>query len=242
MGSLPTRFWVTTGVGIHPEHQINAYDQALYMAGISEQNIMGVSSVPPPVMIKPKIINGISYVPVPDSDAITKFTTTRLYGEKGAFFTLENSWCIDVVLARSDGDQGERVTSSIGLGWYKPNTPKETHGVYAVEDHGNKDYRLSLDNCQEMLDRMMTFRKVNPIQSPHLPHHGKGEIISEEKIPLCDVTTNNHLQHCSARRIIWESASPLRQIHAITIDSIPEGYVGTAIAVVVFDPFTEIHS
>ena len=241
MGSLPTRFWVTTGVGIHPEHQINAYDQALYMAGISEQNIIAVSSVPPPVMIKPNIINGISYVPAPESDVKSRFPTTRLPREKGTFFTLGNSWCINVVLARSDGDEGGRVTSSIGLGWYKPNTPDETHGIYAVEDHGDNDYRLSLDNCQEMLDRMMEFRKVNPIQSPQ-SHHGKGEIISEEKIPLCDVTTLDQLQHSYARRIIWESATPLRQIHTITIDSIPEGYVGTTIAVVVFDPFTETHS
>ena len=266
MGSLPQRFWITTGVGIHPEHQINAYDQALYMAGISEQNIIAVSSVPPTEMIQPKIINGISYVPArmltPEeakhyADNFEKYKAdmekykyilpkphffepihlpTYPDNDKdgGAYYVLENSWCINVVLARSDGDQFERITSSIGLGWYKT---QRGYGIYAVEDHGNKTAKGSIDNCVEMLDRMMQFRGVKPIDDEPSILGKTGSHLSSEPIILQE-DTKKYL----AERTLYTSHKPKQRIYMITMDAIPEGYVGTAISLVVMDPFTEIHS
>jgi pyruvoyl-dependent arginine decarboxylase (PvlArgDC) len=235
MGSLPLRFWITTGIGIHPEHQINAYDQALYMAGISEQNIIAVSSVPPEIQLIPKIINGLTYVPVLDSmedEKIHMFDTVEIDGQK--HFILKNSWCINVVLARSDADQFQRATSSVGLGWYK--TPKG-YGIYAVEDHGNKTAEGSIDNCIEMLDRMMQYRGVKPIDDEPSILGRTGSHKSSEPIILQE-DTKKYL----AEKITYTSHSPKQRIYTISMDAVPEGYVATAIALVVMDPFTEIHS
>lgn len=262
MGSLPTRFWVTTGIGIHSEHQINAYDGALYAAGISEQNIIAVSSVPPVEQIFPKIINGLTYVPAKMltseeskhyADNFEKyevdiekykyvlpkryfFKPIHLPRDAKPYYALENSWCINVVLARSDADQFERMTASVGLGWYKTQTG---YGIYAVEDHGDKSADGSIDNCVEMLDRMMAFRHVEPIDDvltvPQKKISKSTELIS--LLGCCDDE-----KKYSGVRVSYTTQEPKRRIYTVSMDAVPEGYVGTSIAVIVFDPFTEVHS
>jgi len=261
MGSLPTRFWVTTGIGIHPEHSINAYDQALYMAGISEQNIIAVSSVPPADMIYPKIIDGITYVPAKVLegaelqhyiDNIDKYQKMKSQFEhilpkphvfepvhlptypatdtdSGPYYKLKNSWCINVVLARSSAEQFERMTSSIGLGWYKIKSGGV--GIYAVEDHGNKSIDGSIDNCTEMLERMMKFRKVEPLHSGF-----DSDASCSDEVLIYDGIKYPYENSLHATH------SPEHRIYTISMDRVPEGFVGSAIAVVVFDPFTEVHA
>jgi pyruvoyl-dependent arginine decarboxylase (PvlArgDC) len=37
---LPTRFWVVKGTGLDTEHDISAYDMALYRCGVADQNML----------------------------------------------------------------------------------------------------------------------------------------------------------------------------------------------------------
>jgi pyruvoyl-dependent arginine decarboxylase (PvlArgDC) len=243
MGSKPTRFWVTTGCGIDAEHYINSYDKALYDAGISEQNILGVSSVPPATKIEPIVRDGLTYVPMPEEASsrvsiLSKgFKPLRLSGEKGEYLVLDSSWTIDVVLARSNGDQFQGITSSIGLGAYKTH---DGHGVYAVEDHGNNSVEGSIDNCVEMLQKMLRMRNREPVNEDDQ----EPKVTVERNIPLTEAQSrlSGRKEKLYARKLIWQSWKPKIEVHTISIDPIPEGYVGTVIAAVVFDPFTEIHS
>lgn len=241
MGSLPRRFWITMGHGLHPEHQINAYDEALHNAGICDQNMCMLSSVPPSIMIHPVINHGMTYVPMPadspDAQEILaeKFRTVRLRQGRftRTFLPLDSSWILDLVLARTNGNQFDRITSSIGLVWYETPTGK---GIYAVEDDGNKSIDGSIDNCSEMLQRMVKMRRRKFVyERGHRAEH-------VEKIHLRTVISPLEKKtKLDVQKVVWHSHHPKMQVHTISINEIPEGYVGTVISAAVMDPFTEIH-
>ena len=63
MGNLPTRFWMAQGFGIAEEDLVNAYDNALYHAGLADQNIRTVSSVPPNTQVQVHTRDGYTYIP-----------------------------------------------------------------------------------------------------------------------------------------------------------------------------------
>ena len=66
MGNLPTRFWIAQGFGIDDEHQVNAYDNALYHMGLADQNMRYVSSVPPNTQLHDVIVSkGYTFIPPP---------------------------------------------------------------------------------------------------------------------------------------------------------------------------------
>ncbi|MDF2955158.1 pyruvoyl-dependent arginine decarboxylase [Candidatus Alkanophaga liquidiphilum] len=95
---LPKKFFVTTGVGMD-EDPLNAFDCALRDAGISECNLVLVSSILPrdathvePVRIEPGTI----------------------------------TFC---VLARQDGNAGEIISAGIGYGWLSDDSGRRIHGV-----------------------------------------------------------------------------------------------------------------
>ena len=241
MGSLPTRFWVTMGYGLHSEHPINAYDQALFRAGLCNQNMRMLSSVPPDTLIKPIIKNGTTFVPLPATTyeaqkILSKgFRSVRIrHGScLKTCVVLGTAWMVDLVLARSDGGQFERVTSSIGLGYY---TAPNGHGIYAVEDDGHKDVDGSIDNCSEMLRRMVDMRHKEFVRE----RGHKGECI--KSIPLRTVTSPiDKKTKLDVRQVIWHCHNPKMEVHTISIDKIPEGCVGSVISAAVMDPFTEIH-
>ena len=230
MGSLPIRFWVTMGYGLHPEHSINAYDEALRRAGICDQNIIQVSSVPPPEQISPVVRHNITYVPMPTEEQLKLFpniTRKKIHRvaiiDKKQYLVLDESMCINVVMARSEGAQFQRITSSIGLVWY---ASYKAPGVFAVEDHGNNTIEGSRDNCCEMMRRMLKARGKTPIK------------IDE---PKREIPFGKNTELVKMR--LWECGKPMKmKIYTMSIDGIPEGLNGCAISTVVFDPFTEIHS
>jgi len=83
MIAIPRRFFVTSGKATSDISQLNAFDQALVMAGISEANIVPVSSVLP---------KGIKQV--------KRASITR-----GAI-----TFC---VMARQDGISGEKISAGL---------------------------------------------------------------------------------------------------------------------------------
>jgi pyruvoyl-dependent arginine decarboxylase (PvlArgDC) len=64
--SIPTRFWLTKGVGESDLSQLDAIDKAFMNSGIGYQNHVVVSSIPPLIEISPKINTkeGTSLVPI----------------------------------------------------------------------------------------------------------------------------------------------------------------------------------
>lgn len=83
MMSIPGRFFVTSGKATSAISKLNAFDQALVMAGISEANLVPVSSVLP---------QGIRQV-------------ARASIERGTI-----TFC---VMARQDGEGGERISAGL---------------------------------------------------------------------------------------------------------------------------------
>jgi arginine decarboxylase len=81
---IPSRFFVTSGRAVSSVSTLNAFDQALVMAGIAEANIVPVSSVLP---------RGVRQV-------------ERTKIERGAI-----TFC---VMARMDGEGGGKISAGIG--------------------------------------------------------------------------------------------------------------------------------
>jgi pyruvoyl-dependent arginine decarboxylase (PvlArgDC) len=241
MGSLPTRFWVAQGYGTTPEHKLTAYDRALHMAGIADQNIIGISSVPPSIQIVPIIKDGVTYIPTPENwpkkygDRPKHFKTASLEGQE--YFILEPSFSVDVVLARSEGSQFERITSAIGLIRYKKSDGDV--GVFAVEDHGENSVEGSIDNCIEELQDMCADRQKEPAScNTVLPKK------EAKKFPLgryVERMTGKERENY-ATKIVYSQDKPWIEIYLTTINKIPEDMIGCVLSAVVMDPFTEIHS
>ncbi|CAN5174162.1 arginine decarboxylase, pyruvoyl-dependent [soil metagenome] len=106
MFPIPTRFFLTTGIGVHREH-LTAFELALREADIEQQNLVSVSSILPP---------GCQQMDRADG------TRTLRPGEI--------TFC---VMARAETNEpGRRITASIGLA--RPSDPAQ-YG-YISEHHG----------------------------------------------------------------------------------------------------------
>lgn len=104
---LPKKFFVTSGCAVSPISPLNAFDAALVKAGIAQCNLVPVSSILPPDAEKVEAVD------------ITPGTVT---------------FC---VMARMDGDPGERIGAGIGWGW-----AEGLEGLrygFVAEAHGYKD-------------------------------------------------------------------------------------------------------
>lgn len=101
---LPKKFFVTSGWGLSPVSHLNAFDAALVKAGISQCNLVYVSSILPPDAEKVEVL------------PITPGTIT---------------FC---VMAKEEGNPGESIGAGIGWGWLEaPNGTRygvvaEAHG------------------------------------------------------------------------------------------------------------------
>lgn len=97
---LPTRFWLTTGIGQSKSSGLEAIDSAFMEAGIGYQNHVTVSSIPPKEEIYPKIDSekGITYVPI-----------------NGELKLLPFSSIIHVVRSMNKGNKGDKIACSIAL-------------------------------------------------------------------------------------------------------------------------------
>jgi len=117
------KFFVTSGKSASPISGLNAFDKALLKAGIGNTNIVAVSS------ILPEDSTQIGRVPLP----------------KGAV--------VHCVMARMDGEEGERL--SAGLAWAK--FKKKTWGIVA-EDHGKYSARTMKERLRWKITEMAKLR------------------------------------------------------------------------------------
>jgi pyruvoyl-dependent arginine decarboxylase (PvlArgDC) len=188
---LPTRFWIVKGTGIAEEHDISAYDMALYECGLADQNMLCVSSVPPPEMIEVVIDNGFTYVPMPKGMVLADVKKNLPFDPvskkiKGVdFLQLSTSSIIHVVQARMPAKEGQTACAAIGLQWYWADKQKNRQSVYAVEDHGLHNEETCVRNCTEMLSEMLRLRGREAVIIDDEP---------EQKIVLSSVTPpDNHV-------------------------------------------------
>lgn len=129
---IPRAFFVTAGAGMDPE-QANAFDRALQAAGISECNLVEVSSI------------------LPANAQETARDSVRLLPG-------EITFC---VLSRADGATGEMIGAGIGYGWLgSQNERGEVQRAYGIicEHHGHYSRTYLAEKIREKLARMAELR------------------------------------------------------------------------------------
>ncbi len=188
---LPTRFWVVKGTGLDAEHEISAYDMALYRCGVADQNMLQVTSVPPSEEIEVVIENGYTWVPVPKGKTIEDVKTKLQFEPvakkiKGVdHLQLSTSSIVQVVQARIHANEGQTATCAVGLQWYWTDKKKTTQSVYAVENHGIHNEETTMRNCKEMMANMLKLRSREPVLEDGKP---------KQKIVLASITVpDNHV-------------------------------------------------
>lgn len=251
MGSIPTRFWMTLGWGIHHELPTRAYDQALYHAGLCDQNIIAVSSVPPKTQIEVPTREGISYIPVwkegksgladdlLESLHVIKsdIPGAEVESDTQYYYKLPTSTCVDVVLVRMDGNSFERITSALAIGSYY--MPDRTIGKFAFEAHGNKIPQGCVDNAIEGFVDMCKMRGRELVPRK-LPEDTKG-YYKKFKIATSSFARDNTEFEFHATKEVHYCDTLDIDVYLCTM-VVPEGFCGSVLAAAVMDPFTEIHS
>ena len=137
-------FFVVSGVGLSKTSKLNAFDNALLDAGISQCNLVPVSSILPKKarQIRPIVIE-------PGSITFT-------------------------VLARRDGNPGESISTGLGWAFCVDNDGKDTYGIVVEDEglEGEDGIRLEIKlRLTEMVEnRKMRIKeqdmKVSQIQIP----------------------------------------------------------------------------
>jgi len=128
---LPKRFFITSGSAVSPISPLNAFDAALVKAGISQCNLVYVSSILPPDAEKV------------DALEITPGTVT---------------FC---VMARMDGNPEEQIGAGIGWGWIESSNGRhygivaEAHG-YKDEPAIQKELTKKLQEMAKIRNMKLT--------------------------------------------------------------------------------------
>ena len=135
---IPEAFFVTSGVGMNTE-QANAFDLALRDAGISECNLVEVSSI------------------LPANAVVTERRSVTITPGSITF----------CVLSRADGKSGEVIGAGVGYGWLGAQTESEgakrEFGIIC-EHHGHYSREYLADKVQEKLTTMAAIRDMNLLE------------------------------------------------------------------------------
>jgi arginine decarboxylase len=128
---IPRDYFITSGTGESEISQVNAFDKALRAGGISNINIIIYSSILPK-------------------------TATKVEKQP-----LVHGSVVECIMARCDGEAGQRLTAGLGLGWLYKKINNEKIGGIVVEYHGNlteeathaelgkRLHEMLEDRCQE---------------------------------------------------------------------------------------------
>lgn len=140
--TIPSRFWITKGIGESDVSELSAFDESLMNAGIGYQNHVLVSSIPPSIEIQPKIVaqQGLTIVPIGDEWKLIP-SSTILY----------------VVRAMKTGKRGNNVATCISLAKVAINTTDANlECILAYEAKGSSletVEKISLSGLKEMVKR-----------------------------------------------------------------------------------------
>ncbi len=130
MFPVPTRFFVTSGKAISKVSDLNAFDQALILAGIGEQNLVSVSSVLPV---------GIRKIPKKE---------------------LPRGQITHCVLAQMRGGEGETISAGVAYGFRADGEGgyvAEGH-MYGTQKNLNQILEWKMDEMSKL--RRMKFKKI----------------------------------------------------------------------------------
>jgi len=251
MGSFPTRFWMTQGWGIDQERTTNAYDEALYHAGLCDQNICALTSVPPGIQIQVPTRQGWSYIPgegmLGGEHPLFSRLTGKAYIDKldipgdpvisdtSIYYQLPISTIIQGVVVTMKGDSFERITAALGLGRYHI---EDEYGIFAFEEHGYKDPVGCVDGAVEGLLRMMEMRGREPLTR-------EGNTPKDVK-KAYKISTSKYEK--DGRKIEFHARKEIHYVDKFDFEVylcsmvVPEGFCGLVLSACIMDPFTEIHS
>ena len=164
----PTRFWTSNGKGVS-DYSIIAYHKALYNAGVANQNLVPVSSVPPANQIEPIKKQGLTWVPFTEKNAqiIKKglfYEQNHILKKPGfEFLQIPHSTILYVVQAMIKLEEKELGSAAIGLAWYWIDEEKDKKGVYAVEGMGKFSPEECTKRCREKIEGILDGK--NPIKN-----------------------------------------------------------------------------
>jgi pyruvoyl-dependent arginine decarboxylase (PvlArgDC) len=248
MGNLPTRFWIAQGFGIDDEHQVNAYDNALYHMGLADQNMRYVSSVPPNTQLHDVIVSkGYTFIPPPANYPNEEYNKWSGFGQivksdkipdtveaKYPWYLLMGtSWCTDVVMTDMRGNAGEQLSSALGIGKYK--RYDNTTGVFAFESHGYISPEDCADNSIEGLIKMIKMRGHSTVPRDEKPEdRGK----KYDLAPLVNDLSGASTMRQATKSVYYAEDYELDAY--VTSMIVPEGHCGAVLTACVFDPFTEV--
>ncbi|MCK5409045.1 MAG: hypothetical protein KAJ30_02165 [Candidatus Heimdallarchaeota archaeon] len=139
---IPSRFWITKGIGESDVSELSAFDESLMNAGIGYQNHVLVSSIPPSIEIQPKIItrHGLTHIPVGDEWKL-----------------IPSSAILYVVRAMKTGKRGDNVATCISLAKVAINTTDANFEcILAYEAKGSSQEiieKKALSGLKEMVNR-----------------------------------------------------------------------------------------
>ncbi|MHA1418512.1 MAG: pyruvoyl-dependent arginine decarboxylase [Candidatus Heimdallarchaeaceae archaeon] len=148
--TIPSRFWITKGIGESDVSELSAFDESLMSAGIGYQNHVLVSSVPPSIEIQPKIVaqHGLTYIQVGSEWKL-----------------IPSSAILYVVRAIKSGKKGDSVATCISLAKVTIITGDETlECVLAYEANGSNPEvvnRTALSGLKEMVERRQAILDEN---------------------------------------------------------------------------------
>ncbi len=140
--TIPSRFWMTKGIGESDVSELSAFDESLMNAGIGYQNHVLVSSIPPSIEIQPKIVaqHGLTHVPVGNEWKL-----------------IPSSAILYVVKAIKTGKKGNDIATCISLAKVAVNTnDANLKCVLAYESKGSnleKVEKIALSGLKEMVER-----------------------------------------------------------------------------------------
>lgn len=140
--TIPSRFWITKGIGESDVSELSAFDESLMNAGIGYQNHVLVSSIPPSIEIQPKIVvlQGLTHVPVGDEWKL-----------------IPSSAILYVVRAMKTGKRGDKVATCISLAKVAIKTSDaKLECILAYETKGsnlNVVEKIALSGLKEMVER-----------------------------------------------------------------------------------------
>jgi len=126
MSLVPTQVFLTKGVGQH-KHRLQSFERALRKAGVAHQNLVEVSSIPPP---KCKVISR----------------------EKGLKKLVPGKICYSVMARADTNEHGRMVASSVGIA-----VPKDRNmWGYLSEVHGHgMNQQNAADMAEDLAAEML---------------------------------------------------------------------------------------
>ncbi len=185
----PMEFWIVSGTGISKTHMLNAFDNALKECGLINQNLVYVSSIPPPKMIDVLIINGATWVPMEYTKDRIEPVSIKFENDK-SYLRIPEQEIMYVIKSVSEGTSGEFISSGIGVAWYWIDVEHNVLGAVAMEEYGHLPESEMRELIADRLIEMLKARGVEPVlenNEPKMKIVTRSMTVPEDHFGVCAV-------------------------------------------------------